>query len=78
MKWMTNIKEWAGIRYEDLVKLAQDRAQWTWTVMTARRLEEMAHDDDESAGGCSLNYLPLLYSCVENCSNGTKSQLWLY
>ena len=30
---MTNIKEWTGMRYEDLVRLAQGREQWR--MMTA-------------------------------------------
>ena len=37
-EWITNIKEWMGMRYEDLVRLAQDREQWR--VMTANLLEE--------------------------------------
>ena len=36
-EWMTNIKEWTGMRYEDLVRLAQGREQW---MMTAHLLEE--------------------------------------
>ena len=27
-EWMTNITEWTGMRYEDLVRLAQDRERW--------------------------------------------------
>ncbi len=27
-EWMTNITEWTGMRYEDLVRLAQDREPW--------------------------------------------------
>ena len=28
-EWMTNITEWTGMRYEDLVRLVQDREQWS-------------------------------------------------
>ena len=34
-EWMTNITDWTGMRYKDLVRLAQDREQWR--VMTASR-----------------------------------------
>ena len=27
-EWMTTITEWTGMRYEDLVRLAQDQEQW--------------------------------------------------
>ena len=37
-EWMTNITEWTGMRYEDLVRLAQDREPWR--VMTANLLQE--------------------------------------
>ena len=37
-EWMTNITEWTGVRYEDLVRLAQDREPWT--IMTANLLQE--------------------------------------
>ena len=37
-EWMTNTKEWTGMRYEDLVILAQDRE--TWRSMTANLLEK--------------------------------------
>ena len=37
-EWMTNITEWTGMRYEDLVRLAQVREQWR--VMTANILQE--------------------------------------
>ena len=37
-EWMTNITEWTGMRYEQLVRLAQDREQWR--VMTANLLQE--------------------------------------
>ncbi len=37
-EWMTNITEWIGMRYEDLVRLGQDREQWR--VMTAHLLDE--------------------------------------
>ena len=37
-EWMTNIKEWTGTRYEDLVRLTQDRERWR--VMTEDLLEE--------------------------------------
>ena len=37
-EWMTNITEWIGMRYEDLVRLGQDREQWR--VMTANLLQE--------------------------------------
>ncbi len=32
-EWITNITEWTGMRYEDLVRLAQDRVKWK--VITA-------------------------------------------
>ena len=38
MEWMTSITEWTGIRYEDIVRLSQDREQWR--VMTANLLQE--------------------------------------
>ena len=37
-EWITNITEWTGMGYEDLVRLAQDREQWR--VMTANLLKE--------------------------------------
>ena len=37
-EWMTNITEWTGMRYEDLVRLVQDRE--TWKIMTANILKE--------------------------------------
>ena len=37
-EWMTNITELTGMRYEDLVRLAQDREQWR--IMTANLLKE--------------------------------------
>ena len=37
-EWMTNITEWTGMRYEDLVRLAQDRKPWR--IMTANLLKE--------------------------------------
>ena len=37
-EWMTNITEWTGMRYEDLVRLAQDREPWR--IMTANPLKE--------------------------------------
>ena len=37
-EWMTNITEWTGMRYEDLVRLAQDREPWR--IMTANLLKE--------------------------------------
>ena len=44
-EWMTNITEWTGMRYEDLVRLAQDRE--SWRIMTANLLKEDRTDDDE-------------------------------
>ena len=44
-EWMTNITEWTGMRYEDLVRLAQDRE--SWRIMTANLLKEDGTDDDE-------------------------------
>ena len=38
MEWMSNITEWTGMKYEDLVRQAQDREQWR--VMTANLLNE--------------------------------------
>ena len=37
-EWMTHITEWTGMRYEDLVRLAQDREPWR--IMTANLLKE--------------------------------------
>ena len=37
-EWMTIIAEWTGMRYEDVVRLVQDREQWR--VMTANPLQE--------------------------------------
>ena len=37
-EWVTNITEWTGMRYEDFVRLAQDREQWR--VMTANLTKE--------------------------------------
>ena len=37
-EWMTNITEWTGMHYEDLVRLAQDREPWR--IMTANLLKE--------------------------------------
>ena len=34
---MSNLKEWTGMKYEDLVRLAQDREQWR--MMTAHLFE---------------------------------------
>ena len=41
---MTNITEWTEMRYEDLVRLAQDREPWR--IMTANLLKEPDDDDD--------------------------------
>ena len=37
-EWLTNITEWTGMRYEDLVRIAQDREPWR--IMTANLLKE--------------------------------------
>ena len=37
-EWMTNITEWTGMRYQYLVRLAQDREPWR--IMTANLLKE--------------------------------------
>ena len=37
-EWMKNITEWTGMRYHDLVRLAQDREPWI--IMTANLLQE--------------------------------------
>ena len=37
-EWMTNIAEWTGMRYEDLVRLAQVREPWR--IMKANLLKE--------------------------------------
>ena len=37
-EWLTNITQWTGMRYEDLVRLAQDRE--AWRIMTANLLQE--------------------------------------
>ena len=37
-EWMTNIREWTGMRYDDLVILAQDREPWR--IITANLLKE--------------------------------------
>ena len=31
-EWLTNITEWTGMRYEDLVRIAQDREPWRITT----------------------------------------------
>ena len=33
MEWMANIKQWTGMRYEDHVRLAQDREPWRMMTM---------------------------------------------
>ena len=38
MEWLTNITECTGMRYEDLVRIAQDRDPWR--IMTANLLKE--------------------------------------
>ena len=43
-EWMTNITEWTGMRYEDLVRLAQDCEPWM--IMTTN-LKKAAPDDDD-------------------------------
>ena len=37
-EWLTNITDWTGMRYEDLVRIAQDREPWR--IMTAHLLKE--------------------------------------
>ena len=37
-EWITNITEWTGMPYEDLVRLAQDREPWR--ITTANLLKE--------------------------------------
>ena len=37
-EWLTNITDWTGMRYEDLVRIAQDREPWR--IMTANLLKE--------------------------------------
>ena len=37
-EWITNITEWTGMWYQDLVRLAQDREPWR--IMTANLLKE--------------------------------------
>ena len=37
-EWLTNITEWTGMLYQDLVRIAQDREQWR--IMTAHLLKE--------------------------------------
>ena len=37
-EWLTNITERTGMRYEDLVRIAQDREPWR--IMTANLLKE--------------------------------------
>ena len=46
-EWLTNITEWTGMRYQDLVRLAQDREQWR--VMTANLLKKTPPDNDDDA-----------------------------
>ena len=55
-----SFKEWTGIRYEDLVRLAQDREQWR--IMTANLLEETAlyNDDNAIKLTSSQNWISLL------------------
>ncbi len=43
-EWMTNITEWTGMRYEDLVRLAEDREP-TFSKKTA------PGDDDDTFNG---------------------------
>ena len=38
MEQMTNINDWIGKRYEDVMRLSQDREQWR--IMTAELLDE--------------------------------------
>ena len=52
-EWMTNIKEWTGIRYEDLLRLAQYREQWK---IKTNFLKKMPFDDDEAFQVCSGNW----------------------
>ena len=37
-EWMANFTEWTGMRYEDLVRLVQDREPWR--IMRANLLKE--------------------------------------
>ena len=37
-EWMTIITEWTGMRYEDVVRLAQDREPWM--IITTNLLKE--------------------------------------
>ncbi len=37
-EWMTNITEWTGMLYEDLVRLVQDREPWR--IMTCNLLKD--------------------------------------
>ena len=37
-EWLTNITDWTGMRYEDLMRIAQDREPWR--IMTANLLKE--------------------------------------
>ena len=37
-EWLTNITDWIGMQYEDVVRLTQDRE--LWRIMTANLLKE--------------------------------------
>ena len=37
-EWLTNITDWPGMRYQDLVRIAQDREPWR--IATANLLKE--------------------------------------
>ena len=56
-EWMTNITEWTGMRYEDLMRLAQDREPWR--IMTANLLKE----DSTWWWGCTA-YVTFFNICI--------------
>ena len=43
MDWLTNIKEWSGMGYKDLVRLVQDQEQWIKTYDD----DDVDDDDDD-------------------------------
>ena len=44
---MADIKEWTGIRYEDLMRLAQDRKQGRITTANLLKEDDTCDDDDD-------------------------------
>ena len=40
-QWVTNIKEWTGMRYDDVVRLAQDRERWSHERPPSQRRRQL-------------------------------------